>query len=48
VGLSWDGEKHDATPTTEAPFGHADAKYLLGTDFAGAKRAGPISGAVKR
>ena len=48
IGLSWDGEKHDATPTTEAPFDHADSKYLLDTDFTGAKRAGSLSGAVKR
>lgn len=48
VSLSWDGEKHDAMPTTEAPFDHADAKYLLDTDFTGAKRAGSLSGAVKR
>ena len=48
VSLSWDGEKHDATPTSEAPFDHADSKHLLDTDFTGAKRAGSLSGAVKR
>jgi hypothetical protein len=48
VSLSWDGEKHDATPTAEAPFEHADSKYLLNTDFTGAKRAGSLSGAVAR
>jgi hypothetical protein len=48
ISLSWDGEKHDATPTAEAPFEHADSKYLLNTDFTGAKRAGSLSGAVAR
>jgi hypothetical protein len=48
VSLSWDGEKHDATPTAEAPFGTADSKYLLDTDLIGAKRAGSLSGAVAR
>jgi hypothetical protein len=48
VSLSWDGEKHDATPTAEAPFDRADAPHLIETDFAGAKRTGSISGAVGR
>jgi len=48
VSLSWDGEKHDATPTAEAPFLHADAKYLLSTNFIGAKRTEPSSGALTR
>jgi Right handed beta helix region len=48
VSLSWDGEKHDATPIAEAPFDHADSKYLLDTDFKGAKRTGSLSGAVAR
>ncbi len=48
VSLSWDGEKHDATPTAEAPFANADAKYLLETDFTGTKRSQPSSGAVSR
>ena len=48
VSLSWDGEKHDATPIAEAPFDHADSKYLLGTDFTGAKRTRSLSGAVAR
>ena len=48
LGLSWDGEKHDATPASEAPFDHADSKYLLDTDLTGAKRAGLLSGAVAR
>jgi hypothetical protein len=46
VGLSWDGEKHDATPAKGAPFEHADAKFMLETDFQGAKRTRPVSGAV--
>jgi hypothetical protein len=48
TSLSWDGEKHDATPTDEAPFDHADSKYLLDTDFTGTKRTGSLSGAVAR
>ncbi|MFN0075216.1 MAG: right-handed parallel beta-helix repeat-containing protein [Prosthecobacter sp.] len=48
VSLSWDGEKHDATPTAEAPFDHAVLKHLLDTDFTGAKRVGSLSGAVAR
>ena len=48
VSLSWDGEKHDATPTAEVPFAHADPKYLLGTDFNGATRDAPVSGAIQR
>jgi hypothetical protein len=48
VSLSWNGEKHDATPTAEAPFDHADSKYLFDTDFKGAKRTGSLSGAGAR
>ncbi len=48
VSLSWDGEKHDATPTAEAPVANADAKHLLETDFTGTKRSQPSSGAVSR
>jgi hypothetical protein len=48
ISLSWDGEKHDATPSVEAPFDHADAKYLIETDFNGSRRTGPVSGAVMR
>jgi hypothetical protein len=47
VSLSWDGEKHDATPVSDAPFEHADAKYLLDTDFRGASRARAFAGAVQ-
>jgi hypothetical protein len=46
VSLSWDGEKHDATPSVEAPFDQADAKYLLVADFAGQPRLRPTSGAI--
>ncbi|MEQ1852888.1 MAG: right-handed parallel beta-helix repeat-containing protein [Chthoniobacteraceae bacterium] len=48
VSLSWDGEKYDAKPGAEAPFDHADSKYLLDTDLTGAKRGGSLSGAVTR
>jgi hypothetical protein len=46
VNVTWDGEKHDATPVRDAPFAHADAKYVLDTDFKGSKRTGPVSGAL--
>lgn len=46
VSLSWDGEKYDATPVNSAPFDHAEAKYLLDTDFRGATRTNLVSGAV--
>ncbi len=46
--LSWDGEKHDATPTAEAPFAHADSKYQVDTDFTGTKRTKPLSGAITK
>lgn len=48
VSLTWDGTKHDATPTPQAPFDRADAKYLQATDFTNSPRSKPISGAVKR
>jgi len=48
VGLSWDGEKHDATPVAEAPFHRAEAKYLFETDYSGEVRSGRVSGAVER
>ena len=48
VSVTWDGEKHDATPAAEAPFEQADAKYLLETDFTGSKRTKPLSGARTR
>jgi hypothetical protein len=48
VSLSWDGEKHDATPTASAPVAQADARYLVETDFSGRKRTEPNSGALRR
>ena len=48
VSLTWDGEKHDVTPSAEAPFDHADPKHLLDTDFAGNPRQKPTSGALAR
>jgi hypothetical protein len=48
VSLNWDGEKHDATPSAEAPFDHADQKYLLNTDFAGNPRRKTTSGAIAK
>jgi hypothetical protein len=48
VSMTWDGEKHDAKPTVEAPFEKADGRFLLETDFSGSKRLGPVSGAVQR
>jgi hypothetical protein len=48
ANVTWDGEKHDATPSAKAPFASADVKYLLETDFTGAKRTTLISGAVVR
>lgn len=48
VSLSWDGEKHDATPTVDAPFDQADPKYLLEHDFNNSTRTGSLAGAVTR
>ena len=48
VNLTWDGTKHDATPTAQAPFHHADPKYLQPTDYTNSPRTKPVSGAVKR
>jgi len=48
VGVSWEGQKHDATPTASAPVAQADARYLVETDFSGRKRTQPISGALMR
>ena len=36
--VTWDALQHDATPAPEAPFGHADAKFLPETDFYGKPR----------
>ena len=46
--VTWDAAEHDVTPSAEAPFDRADARYLLETDFSGSTRTGPVSGAVKR
>lgn len=48
LSLSWDGEKHDATPTAEAPFDQADSKHFLDTDLAGSRRRTSTSGAIAR
>ncbi|MGV3755515.1 MAG: right-handed parallel beta-helix repeat-containing protein [Verrucomicrobiota bacterium] len=48
ISLTWDGVKHDATPTAQAPFHQADPKYLQPTDFTASPRTKPVSGAVKR
>ena len=48
ANVTWDGEEHDATPTANAPFAKADAKYLLETDFTGSKRSQPLGGARNR
>jgi hypothetical protein len=45
-GLTWDGERYDARPSAAAALAKADPKYRLETDFAGAKRTQPISGAI--
>ena len=45
VNVAWDAAGHDATPAATAPFEHADARYFLETDFTGAKRTKPLSGA---
>ncbi|HVJ68102.1 MAG TPA: right-handed parallel beta-helix repeat-containing protein [Caulifigura sp.] len=48
TNLTWDSAAANAKPTSKAPFDHADAKYLLETDFHGAKRTSPTSGAISR
>lgn len=45
-GVSLDGSKHDATPSSDARFENADAKYLVPTDFNGKARTQNISGAI--
>lgn len=45
-GVSWNGERHDAKPAAGAPFGKADASFLLPTDFHGQPRTQIISGAI--
>lgn len=46
--VTWEASEHAATPASDAPFEKADSKYLLETDFTGAKRIGSLSGAVAR
>lgn len=48
VKLSWDAMEYDATPTASAPLDHADANYLLETDFNRAPRGQAVSGAIAR
>ncbi len=48
TGLSWDGEKRDATPGPDAPFEKAASEYLLDTDFTGKTRVTAVSGAIAR
>jgi hypothetical protein len=45
-GVTLDGSKHDATPASDAKLDHADAKYLLPTDFHGKARNKNVSGAI--
>ena len=45
-GVTLDGSKHDATPASDAKLDHADAKYLLPTDFHGKARTKNVSGAI--
>ncbi|MCX6836874.1 MAG: right-handed parallel beta-helix repeat-containing protein [Verrucomicrobia bacterium] len=45
-GVSLNGSKHDATPASDAKLEHADAKYLLETDFHGKARTRNVSGAI--
>lgn len=46
ANVTWDATSHDVTPAGSAPFTPADARYLLKTDFAGAVRTLPLSGAI--
>lgn len=46
VSLTWDGEKHDARPTAEAPFQHVDPAHFVETDQQGRRRSAPLSGAL--
>lgn len=48
VGISWDGQSHDATPLTSAPLDRADREYMIQTDFFGKPRNRPTSGAIGR
>ncbi|MFO1064318.1 MAG: right-handed parallel beta-helix repeat-containing protein [Pirellulales bacterium] len=46
VSMSWDGNKHDATPSPDAPLNKADDQYRLEFDLNGKKRSDPIAGAI--
>jgi len=46
VSLSWDGEKRDATPATDAHFEVADPQFLIQTDFNRKARTKNVSGAI--
>lgn len=47
TALTWDAQKHDATPTTSAKLEHADPKFMPPDDFHGKPRgAQRIAGAV--
>jgi hypothetical protein len=48
ASISWDGQKHDATPAVSAPFDKADPNYLLQTDLTGARRTHAFCGARTR
>lgn len=48
VKLTWDGSEADARPAAEAPFDHADMRFLLESDLKAAKRRAMTSGAVAR
>lgn len=47
MDLSWDGEKHDATPVNTGTIEKADKKYFFETDYSGAKRKSLSSGAFE-
>lgn len=48
TNLTWDATAANAKPVANAPFDHADAKYLLETDFHGNNRKSRTSGAIVR
>lgn len=43
--VTWNAQAFDATPTSNAPFEHADLQFMPESDFFGRKRTKPISGA---
>ena len=46
VSVDWEGTRHDATPTAQAPFFLADPAHLIETDHLGRRRAAAVSGAL--